>query len=296
MEITASAVKELRERTGAGMMDCKKALTSVSGDMEAAVDLLRTQGLAKVDKKASRVAAEGRIAMAQGTDSALLVELNCETDFVAKDENFVKFAQDVAQAAALAGSTDVDAIRSLAIEGGSVEEARAALVAKIGENIQVRRAFKVSGPVVGTYLHGSRIGVAVALQGGSVELARGIAMHIAAMNPQWKDMSEIPAEVQQREKDIALEQMNADPKDANKPLEIKEKIIAGKIRKNLATQTLLGQEYAAADANGALVEDVLKQAGASVLQFARVVVGEGIEKKQEDFAAEVMAQVAASSS
>lgn len=295
MEITASAVKELRERTGAGMMDCKKALTTVSGDMEAAIDLLRTQGLAKVDKKASRVAAEGRIAMSQAGNAALLVELNCETDFVAKDDNFVAFANAVATAAASAGAVDVEAIRALSIGSETVEEARAALVAKIGENIQVRRAFKIEGPVVGTYLHGSRIGVGVALQGGSVELARGIAMHIAAMNPNWKDMSEIPADVQQREKDIALEQMNADPKDAGKPLEIKEKIIAGKIRKNLATQTLLGQEYASADANGATVEDVLKRASASVISFVRVVVGEGIEKKTEDFAAEVMAQVAASS-
>lgn len=296
MEITASAVKELRERTGAGMMDCKKALSSTSGDMEAAVDLLRTQGLAKVDKKASRIAAEGRIAQAQSGDSVLLVELNCETDFVAKDENFVKFANEVASAAAATGTTDIEAIKALSLGGDTVESARAALVAKIGENIQVRRAFKVAGPVVGAYLHGSRIGVAVALEGGSVELARGVAMHIAAMNPHWKDMSEVPAEVQQREKEIALEQMNADPKDMNKPADIKEKIVAGKIRKTLATQTLLGQEFASADANGALVEEVLKKASAKVLAYTRLVVGEGIEKKQEDFAAEVMAQVAASSS
>jgi elongation factor Ts len=295
MEITASAVKELRERTGAGMMDCKKALTTVSGDMEAAIDLLRTQGLAKVDKKASRVTAEGRVALAQVGDSALLVELNCETDFVAKDDNFVAFSNAVAQAAATAGAVDIDVIRELSLGSETVEAARAALVAKIGENVQVRRAFKVEGPVVGTYLHGSRIGVAIALDGGSVDLARGIAMHIAAMNPAWKDLSEIPADVQQREKDIALEQMNADPKDANKPLEIKEKIVAGKIRKNLSSQTLVGQEYASSDANGATVEEVLKKAGATVLRFVRVVVGEGIEKKTEDFAAEVMAQVAASS-
>ena len=296
MEITASAVKELRERTGAGMMDCKKALSSTSGDMEAAIDLLRTQGLAKVDKKASRIAAEGRIAQAQAGDSVLLVELNCETDFVAKDENFVKFANAVASAAAAAGTTDVEAIKALNLGADSVEATRAALVAKIGENIQIRRVFKVSGPVVGAYLHGSRIGVAVALEGGNTELARGIAMHIAAMNPQWKDMSEVPADVQQREKEIALEQMNADPKDMNKPADIKEKIVAGKIRKTLATQTLLGQEFASADANGALVEEVLKKASARVLSYTRLVVGEGIEKKQEDFAAEVMAQVAASSS
>jgi elongation factor Ts len=296
MEITASAVKELRERTGAGMMDCKKALSTTSGDMEAAVDLLRTQGLAKVDKKASRIAAEGRIAQAAAGNSVLLLELNCETDFVAKDENFVKFANDVANVAAAAGATDVEAIKGLSVGGDTVEAARAALVAKIGENIQIRRAFKVSGPVVGAYLHGSRIGVAVALEGGNVDLARGIAMHVAAMNPQWKDMSEVPADVQQREKEIALEQMNADPKDMNKPADIKEKIVAGKIRKTLATQTLLGQEFASADANGALVEEVLKKANAKVLNFTRVVVGEGIEKKQEDFAAEVMAQVAASSS
>jgi len=291
MEITASAVKELRERTGAGMMECKKALTQVGGDMDGAIEWLRKQGLAKSEKKATRVTAEGRLALAQAHGKAFIVELNCETDFVAKDENFVQFANEVAQSAANAGSADIEAIKSLPLASGeSVEEKRQTLIAKIGENIQIRRAVAMSGDVVGTYLHGSRIGVAVALKGGSVDLARGIAMHIAAMNPSYLDVSQIPQEIVAKEREIALEQS----KDLNKPADVLEKMIQGKIRKTLGTQTLLGQEYAAADANGAMVEDVLKKAGASVVSYQRIVVGEGIEKKSEDFAAEVMAQVAAS--
>jgi elongation factor Ts len=291
MDITASAVKELRERTGAGMMECKKALTQVGGDMEAAIDWLRKQGMAKVDKKASRVTAEGRLAMAQVAGRVLVLELNCETDFVAKDQNFVKFADAVAKVAAEAGASDIEAIKSLKLGNESVEEVRAALVSKIGENIQLRRAVELKGEVLGAYLHGSRIASLVALSGGTVELARGLAMHIAAMSPSFLDMSQIPAEVMEKEKSIALEQV----KDQNKPQDILEKMVLGKIRKTLASQTLLGQEYTAADANGDLVEAVLKKAGATVQSFQRLVMGEGIEKKSEDFAAEVMAQVAASS-
>ena len=292
MEITASLVKELRERSGAGMMECKKALTENAGDIEAAADWLRKTGLAKADKKATRVAAEGRVALGQADGLAVLVELNCETDFVGKDENFVKLSAAVAAAAAAAGSADVDAIKSLKLaDGSTVDEARQALVAKIGENMQVRRAAKVAAGNIGAYVHSNnKLGVLVAMEGGSAELAKGIAMHIAAMNPQYLDMSQIPAEVMTRERDIAMEQS----KDSGKPPEILEKMIQGKIRKTLAEQTLLGQAYAAPDANGVGVEEALKKAGAKVLSFVRINVGEGIEKKEENFAEEVMKQVKAS--
>ena len=291
MEITASLVKELRERSGAGMMECKKALTENAGDIEAAADWLRKTGLAKADKKATRVAAEGRVALGQADGLAVLVELNCETDFVGKDENFVKFSAAVAAAAA-AGSADVEAIKSLKLaDGSTVDEARQALVAKIGENMQVRRAAKVAAGNIGAYVHSNnKLGVLVAMEGGTAELSKGIAMHIAAMNPQYLDMSQIPAEVMTRERDIAMEQS----KDSGKPPEILEKMIQGKIRKTLAEQTLLGQAYAAPDANGIGVEEALKKAGAKVLSFVRINVGEGIEKKEENFAEEVMKQVKAS--
>jgi elongation factor Ts len=293
MEITAALVKELRERSGAGMMECKKALTENKGDIEAAADWLRAQGLAKADKKASRVAAEGRVALAQAGGKAVIVEMNCETDFVAKDENFAAFSNAVAQAALAAGTDDAEAIRGLPYgDGRSVDEARQALIAKIGENMQVRRAAMVTGSIVGAYVHtNQKLGVLVALAGGTPELAKGLAMHIAAMNPQYLDMSEIPAEVMNREREIAMEQS----KDSGKPPEILEKMIQGKIRKTLSEQTLLGQAYAAPDANGMGVEEVLKKAGAKVERFVRIHVGEGIEKKTENFAEEVMKQVAASS-
>ena len=292
MEITASLVKELRERSGAGMMECKKALTENAGDIEAAADWLRKTGLAKADKKATRVAAEGRVALGQADGLAVLVELNCETDFVGKDENFVKFSAAAAAAAAAAGSADVEAIKSLKLaDGSTVDEARQALVAKIGENMQVRRAAKVAAGNIGAYVHSNnKLGVLVAMEGGTAELSKGIAMHIAAMNPQYLDMSQIPAEVMTRERDIAMEQS----KDSGKPPEILEKMIQGKIRKTLAEQTLLGQAYAAPDANGIGVEEALKKAGAKVLSFVRINVGEGIEKKEENFAEEVMKQVKAS--
>ena len=292
MEITAALVKELRERSGAGMMECKKALVENAGNIEAAADWLRTQGLAKADKKATRVAAEGRVALGQADGKALLVELNCETDFVGKDENFVKFAADVAAAAVAAGTAEVEAIKSLPLtDGQTVDQVRQALVAKIGENMQVRRAAMISGGNIGAYIHSNdKLGVLVALEGGTPELAKGLAMHIAAMNPQYLDMSEVPEEVVARERNIAMEQA----KDSGKPPEILEKMIQGKIRKTLAEQTLLGQAYAAPDANGMGVEEAIKKAGAKVTGFVRMNVGEGIEKKEENFAEEVMKQVKAS--
>ena len=291
MEITAAAVKELRERSGAGMMECKKALVQNQGDMEASIDWLRTQGLAKADKKASRVAAEGRFAVALGDNEAVVVEVNCETDFVAKDANFVAFADAVAAAALNAHSRDVEVIKAQSLGEETVEQRRQALVAKIGENLQIRRASYAKAANLGVYLHSNaRIAVLVNMQGGTAELAKSVAMHIAAMTPLYLDMEQVPADVFEREKQIALEQS----KDSGKPAEILEKMVLGKIRKQLGDQTLVGQAFAAADADGKTVGEALKKAGATVLSFTRLSVGEGIEKKQEDFAAEVMAQVAAS--
>ena len=285
MEITATMVKELRERSGAGMMECKKALTENQGNVESAIEWLRKQGLAKADKKASRVAAEGRIVHAQDGKRAVLVEVNSETDFVAKDENFVKFAGQVANAAAKAGSTDVETLKGLKLDGATVDEARQALVAKVGENVQVRRLVSIDAKgTVASYVHGGKIGVIVELEGGNEELAKGIAMHVAAMNPPYVSPDHVPAEIVAKEKEIALAQV----KDSGKPAEILEKMISGKLRKTLAEMSLTGQPYVM-DQNTS-VEDVLKKAGAKVVAFHRLAVGEGIEKKEEDFAAEVMKQ------
>lgn len=285
-EITASLVKELRERTGAGMMECKKALTESKGDIDAAAEALRKSGLAKADKKAGRVAAEGRIAMAQDGSNASLVEINSETDFVAKDENFVAFTGQVAQAAL--GADDVDALKSATLDSGkTVDQARAELIAKVGENVQVRRMVSISSDdKVAAYVHGGRIGVLVELKGGDDELARGLAMHIAAMNPPHIKAADVPAEFVAKEKEIELAKMS--DKDRAKPPEILEKIISGKIAKIVNEVTLYGQPYVL-DTNQN-VEAVLKSAGAKVVRFERLAVGEGIEKVVEDYAAEVMKQ------
>ena len=287
MEITAAMVKALRERSGAGMMECKKALTQNDGDIEASIEWLRKQGLAKADKKADRVAAEGRIVLAQDGNNGVLVEINSETDFVAKDENFLKFADGVAQTALTSGAGDTEALKAAKLGSGSVEEARQALVAKVGENVQVRRLARIDGaPVLGAYVHGGRIGVLVSLEGGDAELARGIAMHIAAMNPRYISPEDVPAEFIAKEKEISAAQMS--DKDKQKPAEIQEKMIAGKIRKTLNEISLTGQPFVL-DTN-ASVGDTLKKAGARVLSFHRIAVGEGIEKVVEDYAAEVMKQ------
>jgi elongation factor Ts len=287
MEITAAMVKALRERSGAGMMECKKALTQNDGDIEASIEWLRKQGLAKADKKADRVAAEGRIVLAQSGNNGVLVEINSETDFVAKDENFLKFADGVAQTALTSGAGDTEALKAAKLGSGSVEEARQALVAKVGENVQVRRLARIDGaPVLGAYVHGGRIGVLVSLEGGDAELARGIAMHIAAMNPRYISPEDVPAEFIAKEKEISAAQMS--DKDKQKPAEIQEKMIAGKIRKTLNEISLTGQPFVL-DTN-ASVGDTLKKAGARVLSFHRIAVGEGIEKVVEDYAAEVMKQ------
>ncbi|WP_431633919.1 translation elongation factor Ts [Dyella sp. KULCS107] len=283
--ISAQLVKELRERSGAGMMECKKALVENNGDIEVAIEWLRKNGLAKADKKADRVAAEGRIVAAQSAGKAVLVEVNCETDFVTKNPDFVKFSDTVATVALESGAADIDALKAAAFPGASnVEEGAKALIATIGEKIEVRRMARVeTDGVIGSYIHGGRIGVLVALKGGSEELAKGVAMHVAAMNPQYIKAEDVPAEFVEKEKDIALSQMT--DKDKAKPAEILEKIIAGKINKIVSEVTLLGQPYVL-DTN-VTVGDALKKDGAEVVSVARLAVGEGIEKVQEDYAAEV---------
>ena len=285
MTITASQVKELRERTSAGMMECKKALTETGGDMDAAIELLRKQGLAKADKKSDRVAAEGRIALAQGDGKAVLVEINSETDFVAKDENFVAFADAVAQAALASGTTDVQVLKDVALASGeTVEEARSALIQKVGENVQLRRLARIdSDNHVAAYVHGARIGVLVELKGGDAGLARGLAMHVAAMNPPYTRAEDVPADFIAKEKDIEMAKMS--DKDKAKPAEILEKIISGKIAKIVNEVTLYGQPYVLN--TDQTVEQAVKAAGADVVGFQRMAVGEGIEKVKEDYAAEV---------
>jgi elongation factor Ts len=288
MEITASLVKELRERTGAGMMECKKALSESAGDIDAAAEALRKSGLAKADKKAGRVAAEGRIVAAQDGGKAVLVEVNSETDFVAKDDNFLAFADAVAQAALASGAADADALKSAKVASGdTVEEARAAVIAKVGENVQVRRLARIeSGNHVAAYIHGGRIGVLVELKGGDAELARGIAMHVAAMNPPYNKAADVPADFVEKEKEIEMAKMS--DKDKSKPADILEKIMAGKVAKIVNEVTLYGQAYVLN--TDQTVEQAMKAAGADVVQFQRLAVGEGIEKVVEDYAAEVMKQ------
>ena len=288
MEITAQLVKELRERSGAGMMECKKALTQNNGDVDVAIEWLRKQGLAKADKKASRVAAEGRVVLAQDGGKAVLVEVNSETDFVAKDASFIAFANEVAKVALASGAGDVEALKAAKTSSGTVEEGRQALIAKIGENIQVRRMVRVdSRNPVGAYVHGGRIGVLVEVKGGSADLARGIAMHVAAMNPPYISAQHVPAEFIAKEKEIELAKMS--DKDKSKPAEILEKIISGKVNKIINENTLTGQPYVI-DTNET-VGNALKKEGAEVLAMHRLAVGEGIDKPVgEDFATEVMKQ------
>ena len=285
-EITASLVKELRERTGAGMMECKKALSETNGDIDAAAEALRKSGAAKADKKADRVAAEGRIGVAQDGGKAVLVEVNSETDFVANDVNFKNFVQIVAQAALASGAADVEALKAAKLATGeTVEEARATAVQKLGENIQIRRLAKVDGAnTVGAYVHtNGKIGVLVDLAGGNAELASGLAMHVAAMNPPYNKQADVPADFVAKEKEIELAKMSE--KDKQKPAEILEKIIGGKIAKIVNEVSLYGQNYVLD--SDKTVEAAVKAAGADVVGFQRLLVGEGIEKVVEDYAAEV---------
>ena len=287
MAVSASMVKELRERTGAGMMECKKALVAVDGDLDQAVEHLRTSGQAKADKKASRIAADGKVVVAVNGTRAALVEVNSETDFVAKDENFVAFVDAVAQSA-LAGNIDnvADLNAATLDDGRTVEVARTELVAKVGENISVRRIEQInSDDQIGSYTHGSRIGAVVAMAGGDAGLARDIAMHIAASNPTCIDESGVPADTLERERRIFSEQAA----DSGKPPEIVEKMVTGRIAKFLKEITLVGQPFVKDP--DLTIGKLLENADATVTNFVRFEVGEGIEKKEENFADEVMKQI-----
>ena len=291
MSVTAETVRQLRERTGAGMMECKKALVETAGDLDAAAELMRKQGLAKADKKATRVAAEGVIAIERAAEagSSGMVEVNCETDFVAREHEFRNFAADVARKVSASPPTNLEALLAAPLSGGeSVDERRRALVAKIGEKISVRRFARLEpkGPQ-GAYLHGSRIGVLVSLEGGTNELARDLAMHIAASNPRYISSSDVPEAEVAKEREILTEQARQEGKSA----EIAAKMVAGRLRKSLAEITLLGQPFV--KDRDQTIEALLKASQARVLEFQRFEVGLGIEKKSEDYVAEVMAQVSA---
>ena len=287
MSISASIVKELRERSGAGMMDCKKALVETGGDIDAAIELLRKSGQAKADKKAGRIAADGRIVVATDGNKAVIAEINSETDFVAKDENFIAFVDSVAATALAGNAEDVKALLAESRAGGKIiEAARAELVNKVGENISVRRFARVdAADQLGDYTHGARIGAVVSLSGGDAELARNIAMHVAATNPVCIDEAGVPAETLESERRIITEQAQ----ESGKPPEIIEKMVSGRMAKFLKEITLLGQPFVKDP--DVSVGELLEAAGAEVKEFIRYEVGEGIEKKQENFAAEVMSQI-----
>jgi elongation factor Ts len=292
MAVTADAVKALRERTGAGMMECKKALVETNGDLDAAAELMRRSGLAKADKKAARVAAEGVIVIHRSEDArrAAIVEVNCETDFVARESDFKGFAAEVAKAILAQHPATLEAALALPLGNGTVDEVRRVLIAKIGENIGLRRFAVLEAPViVGTYLHGSRIGALVAMKAGDEAVAKDVAMHVAAINPGYVSAADVPEQQVAKEREIQTEQTRADVKNASKPQEILAKIIEGKVRKWLGEITLLGQPFVKDPDQ--TVEKYLKQSGGEVLAVVRYEVGAGIEKKQEDFAEEVRKQV-----
>jgi elongation factor Ts len=294
MNITADAVKQLRERTGAGMMECKKALVEANGDADIAAENMRKAGLAKADKKASRVAAEGVVVIEKSADgkTGVLVEVNSETDFVARGDDFRGFAADVAKAALAAGAADVEAVNGLKLASGeTVDEKRRALIAKIGENLTVRRVARVTAPtVVGSYVHtDNKKAALVAVEGGDAELARDLAMQVVAASPRYLTPADAPAELVAKEREIETAKALAE----GKPPEIVAKMIEGRMRKSLNEFALTGQPFVK-DAD-LTVEKLLKNAKASVKSFERFEVGAGIEKRQDDFVGEVMAQVKAQS-
>ncbi|NJD06443.1 MAG: elongation factor Ts [Methylococcaceae bacterium] len=290
MSISAAMVKELRERTGSGMMECKKALVEAGGDLDAAIEIMRKAGLAKADKKSSRTAAEGRLAVKLSADGkhAAIAEINCETDFVAKADDFTEFADGVAQTILDSGVASVDALLAAKLPaGGAVDERRRELVAKLGENINVRRfeRFDVGAGVAVSYLHGSRIGVLVELTTADQALGKDVAMHIAASKPICVDEGQVPAETIAKEKEIFSAQAEASGKPAN----IIEKMVEGRIKKFLGEVTLVGQPFVKDPDQ--TVGALLKSKGSAVVRFVRFEVGEGIEKEESNFAEEVMAQV-----
>ncbi len=286
-EISAKLVNELRQRSGVGMMECKKALVENNGDIEVAMEWLRKNGMAKADKKADRVAAEGLIAVSQKAGKAVLVEVNSETDFSSRNENFIQFTKDVANVALESGAADIEALKATKLGDATVEEGAKALTLTIGEKFEVRRMAKVEndGPIA-AYSHNGRIGVLVALKGGSEELAKGIAMHVAAMNPKFIKVEDVPADFLEKEKEIELSKMT--DKDKAKPADILDKIVSGKVNKILAEVTLVGQPYVLD--GDVTVAEALKKGGAEIVAVQRLAVGEGIEKVVDDFAAEVMKQ------
>ena len=293
MQVTAAMVKEVRERSGAAMMECKKALVETDGDVEAALDHLRKSGAAKAAKKAGRIAAEGAIIALVDGSNGVIVEVNSETDFVANDDNFKAFANGVAETILAERPADVDALSNLTLSGASdtVEEARTQLVAKIGENISVRRfaVIEAAGGELAAYLHGNRIGVLAEVAGGDENLAKDIAMHIAASNPLCVAETDVPAELIEKEKEI----QTAQAEQSGKPADIIEKMVSGRIRKFIAEVTLTGQPFVKDP--DTTVGKLLKGRNAKVNGFMRYEVGAGIEKKTDNFAEEVMAQARAAS-
>ncbi|HEY6011495.1 MAG TPA: translation elongation factor Ts [Nitrospirota bacterium] len=287
--ISASAVKDLREKTGAGMMDAKKALEEAGGDLEKAVDILRTKGLSAAAKKATRVAAEGMIASAAGSGIAVIAEVNSETDFVAKNEEFQKFAKGIAELVVAQNPTDVAALLQLSLGNENVEAKRQALVQKIGENIAIRRFVRYqSAGKLAIYLHGTRIGVMVDYTGGDDQLGKDLAMHIAAANPLYLSRETVPADALARERAVC----EAQAKESGKPANVIGRIVEGKIEKFYGDTCLMDQIYIK-DPDGKLkIRDLLKKSGsATVNRFVRYQLGEGIEKKKENFADEVAAQL-----
>jgi elongation factor Ts len=288
MAVTAALVKELRERTGLGMMECKKALVETDGDLDQAIENLRKSGQAKAAKKAGRTAADGAVVakVAEDGKTGVIVEVNSETDFVARDDNFKGFCEKVAQLVLDTKETDIEKLKEASVDGGTLEEVRTALIQKIGENIQVRRAQVVESAegVVGAYIHGGKIGVLVALQGGNEELGKDVAMHVAASNPQVVNPDDVAEDVVAKEKEI----FSAQAKESGKPDEIIEKMVTGRINKFLKEVSLVEQPFVKDP--DTTVGKLVKAGGATVLGFVRYEVGEGIEKEEVDFAAEVMAQ------
>ncbi|MEQ5806957.1 elongation factor Ts [Alteromonas sp. NFXS44] len=287
MAVTAALVKELRERTGAGMMDCKNALVEANGDIELAIENMRKSGQAKAAKKAGRIAAEGVILTQVEGNRATMMEVNCETDFVARDEGFLSFGNKILAVAHAGNINSVEELNEAELDGAKVIEVRDALVAKIGENISPRRVINVEGDNLGAYVHGGRIGVIAILNGGDEELAKDVAMHVAAASPQFVKPEQVPAEVVEKEKEIQVELAI----QSGKPADIAEKMVAGRMKKFTGEISLTGQPFVKDPSVS--VGELLKSKGADVVNFIRFEVGEGIEKKTEDFAAEVAAQMAA---
>tara|TARA_B100001057_G_scaffold77728_1_gene72719 strand:- start:43740 stop:44618 length:879 start_codon:yes stop_codon:yes gene_type:complete len=287
MSISASMVKELRERTGAGMMECKKALVDSDGNLDSAIELLRTTGQAKAEKKAKRIAAEGRIIIKSDTEHTVILEINSETDFVANDSNFINYAESVAVAILENDIVDLESLSKIDLTTGTnVEMARTQLISKIGENISIRRFDKIKQcDNMGIYTHGARIGVVVSLTGGDEVTSKDVAMHVAASNPICINNEGVPEELVSREERIFQEQAAS----SGKPPEIIDKMIQGRMKKFFKEVTLMGQPFIKNPDMS--VNELLKESKAEIISFKRYEVGEGIEKKEENFADEVMAQI-----